>query len=229
MVVAGQMKFAILAGDSILRHIEAFRNVLVLCMPGAGLQDLFLVLLEQRYFSLAYVTDIIVHTGTNRIFNYDPETFCHLFKMFRQDLLLDFDHVNLYFSTIIPRPRDHDLSQPRVDAINSLMKQEGFPLVPTHSRFLKKKRPVLDLYGDKLHPKEPRRDKSKGFPSGAELLQQFYSSHISPRSLARIRQAADDVLEEWQSKKRAERAAADSSEEPLIVGAASSQSVSCVF
>lgn len=149
------MPGVLLIGDSILRHVHHDR-LDVVCRPGATIERLIKEL-HQKIREYNKYPFIIIHVGTNDL-QKGSHHFMDKFEELALFMRVNYPHSQIFFSSILPRPKDHgkylsDVAQFANSYISECVHHyDAGEVIFTHKAFLQAGNPITDLYSrDGLH------------------------------------------------------------------------------
>lgn len=150
-------------GDSILQGIGCIRNAAVRSYRGDNLEDLAKHVRAGRMTCIYGMKAIIVHAGTNDLYNSTTEQILQDVRRLFEDAYWN-PTAKLCFSGIIPRPKDFHTTQFKIFDINTELQKKqqewDFKYIRTHRIFMRYGLPIQVMYrtegNDHLHPSDVR-------------------------------------------------------------------------
>ncbi|CAC5422083.1 unnamed protein product [Mytilus coruscus] len=150
-------KPSIVISDSILKYLPEMRNTQLQAFGGLSC-ELLLRKLKNRVFTWYHFNNIIVHVGTNDLFNINTNVFEKYIRDIIHELRICNPDCVIILSSILPRPCDFNHSELFVINFNNVLKQLSSSL--TNVRYMasektfynRVRKPINTLFSiDKLH------------------------------------------------------------------------------
>lgn len=150
-------KPSLVISDSILKYLPEMRNTQLHAFGGLSC-EMLLRKLKNRVFTWYHFNNIIVHVGTNDVFNINA----NLFEKYIRDIIHELRICNpdcvIILSSVLPRPCDFNQSELFVINFNNVLKQLASSLTDVKYMQCEKtfysrvRKPINTLFTvDKLH------------------------------------------------------------------------------
>ena len=159
-MVLRETKRVLVITDSIGKYLEDIWYMEFDAVRGARINSMK-TMIKNKEINLSLYSHIIIHLGTNDVVN---STTDKIIADFRELILLiksTDSLVNIFISSILPRPVDFNYTGPKFKSINLLLckicSQYNVHFIRSYKRFFNKALPVRSLYAikdDGLHLSE---------------------------------------------------------------------------
>lgn len=103
--------------DSIGKYLTGIRDAEILSYRGETIGE-FIHKIRSNIIKLNRYTHVIVHVGTNNVFNNKPGEILNLYRTLIHLIKQQYKNIIVGISSILPRPKDHSLSGTDIQNVN---------------------------------------------------------------------------------------------------------------